>query len=78
MDYIEIKKIILKLITHEQSVSSLEHLPLHILKAIGFQMALRCRHSKNKESVEANNYLEVLLQVRAIVKPRIQALMKSA
>ena len=76
MDYVEIKKIVNSLISHEISVSSLESLPLNILKAIGFQMALRYRHSQNKETQEAKNYLEILLQIRAIVKPRMLSQMK--
>lgn len=71
MDYIELNKIIDKLISSEKKVSDYKNESINLLKAIGWQFALRYKHTTDKESNEAKKYLEILIEVRQLVKSKL-------
>ena len=71
MNYSDIKKIITELENHEITVNDLHNYSVHILKAIGWQFALKYKHTRDKESLLALKYLNILIDVRTLVKSKL-------
>jgi len=70
MDYKELNKIVDKLISSEKKVSDYKDESINLLKAIGWQFALKYKHIIDKESDEAKKYLGALIDVRQLVKSK--------
>ena len=71
MQYSEVKEIITKLENNETTVDNLKNYNINILKAIGWQFALKYKHSNDKESALALKYLNILIEVRTLVKSKL-------
>ncbi|MGJ0299479.1 hypothetical protein [Aliarcobacter cryaerophilus] len=71
MNYKELNKIVDKLISSEKKVSDYKNENINILKAIGWQFALKYKHTTDKESNEAKKYLTILIEVRQLVKSKL-------
>ena len=59
-----------KLIEHEMVVDEIRDEDINTLKAIGWQFALRWRHTEDKYSKEANDLGATLMQIKALVKAK--------
>lgn len=70
MDYKELNKIVDKLIYSEKKVSYYKDESINILKAIGWQFALKYKYTTDKESDEAKKYLGTLIEIRQLVKSK--------
>ena len=60
-----------KLLHRELQVDELKGESVINLRAIGRQFALRYRHSKDKESIEAEHILSTLIEIRKTVKEKL-------
>ena len=71
MQFSDIKELVLKLENNDIYVEDIKDYDVNILKAIGWQFALRYKHIKNKESELAQIYLSTLIDVRTLVKSKL-------
>ncbi len=53
-------------------ISDLERYDAATLKPIGRKLALKYRHAQNKEDTATQKYLELLINVRTLVKTKMQ------
>ena len=71
MQYSDVKELIVKLENNEITVDDIKDYNVNILKAIGWQFALRYKHTSDKDSQLAKKYLATLIEVRTLVKSKL-------
>jgi len=72
MNRAEIYSSVDKLLNDSLHVSDLEKYNITVLRAIGRSIALQWRHKqKDKDSVEAEHMIEILLQIRKLVHSKL-------
>ena len=71
MQYSEVKKIITSLENSELTVDDLKDYRTNILKIIGWEFALKYKHCSDKDSQEAKQYLSLLIDIRILVKSKL-------
>ena len=71
MTYKELDKIIDDLTSSVLSLSDFKDKNVGFLRAIGRQLTIKYKFTEDKESQEALRYIEVLVEVRTLVKARL-------
>ena len=66
----DIYQMIEKLNKQQMIVDEMRDEDINTLKAIGWQFALRWRHTEDKHSKEANDLGAILMQIKSLVKSK--------
>ena len=71
MTYKELDKIIDNLTSGKLTLSDFKDKNVVFLRAIGRQLTIKYKFTQDKESQEALRYIEVLVEVRTLVKAKL-------
>jgi len=71
MTYKELDKIIDNLTSGKLTLSDFKDKNVGFLRAIGRQLTIKYKFTQDKESQEALRYIEVLVEVRTLVKAKL-------
>ncbi len=66
----DIYQTIERLVEQQMLVDEIRDEDINTLKAIGWQFALRWRHTEDKYSKEANDLGAILMQIKTLVKSK--------